>query len=82
MKVEIYNTYHDTTKVVEVHSLEEAIQNEEALLNITADWLSINEVEEDWELYYNSFEDALDATYIGIYEQLTSEIEYKILGEE
>ena len=82
MKIKIYNTYHKTTEIVEGETLEEVIKENESSVSITAEWLAENEVEQAWKDYYKTYDEAFNATYDGIFEQLKSEFEYKVLGAE
>ena len=82
MKIKIYNTYHQTTEIVEDESIEVAIKNHEDLLRITAENLADNEVEADWKEYYETYEEAWNSTYYSILEQLTSEVEYSLHSEK
>lgn len=81
-KIEITNTYHDTVETVWAESLESAKTENESSVSITAEWLAENEVEQDWEDYYKTYDEAFNATYDGIFEQLKSEFEYKVLATE
>lgn len=78
-KFKIYNTYHKTTEIVEGETLEEVIKENESSVSITAEWLAENEVEQAWKDYYKTYDEAFNATYEGIFEQLKSEFEYKVL---
>lgn len=79
MKIKITNTYHDTEEIVEFDSLEEAIQDHVGGLEFTASNLAENELEDDWELYYETEEEAFIATYELILEQLKSEVRYEVV---
>lgn len=81
-KIEITNTYHNTVETVWAESLESAKTENESSVSITAEWLAENEVEQDWEDYYKTYDEAFNATYDGIFEQLKSEFEYKVLDVE
>ena len=81
-KFKIYNTYHKTTEIVEGETLEEVIKENESSVSITAEWLAENEVEQAWKDYYKTYDEAFNATYDGIFEQLKSEFEYKVLTAE
>lgn len=77
-KIEITNTYHHTVETVWAESLEGAKTENESLVSITAERLAKNEVEqEDW--YYKTYDEAFNAVYDEIFEQLKSEFEYKVL---
>ena len=78
MTVKIYNTYHKETEFFD-GTIEEARKEKENMLSIKAWELAENEVEEDWELYYKSYKEALQATYNDIFLTLRSEIEYSIV---
>lgn len=78
MIVEIYNTYHKETEFFD-GTIEEARKEKETMLSIKAWELAENELEEDWELYYKSYKEALQATYNDIFLTLCSEIEYSIV---
>lgn len=78
MIVEIYNTYHKETEFFD-GTIEEARKEKENMLSIKAWELAENELEEDWELYYKSYKEALQATYNDIFLTLCSEIEYSIV---
>ena len=78
MIVEIYNTYHKETEFFD-GTVEEARKEKETMLSIKAWELAENELEEDWELYYESYKEALQATYNDIFLTLCSEIEYSIV---
>lgn len=78
MIVKIYNTYHKETEFFD-GTIEEARKEKEKLLSIKARELAENELEEDWELYYKSYKEALQATYNDIFLALCSEIEYSIV---
>ena len=78
MIVKIYNTYHKETEFFD-GTIEEARKEKENMLSIKAWELAENEVEEDWELYYKSYKEALQATYNDIFLTLRSEIEYSIV---
>lgn len=76
MLVEVYNSYHNTTEIME-GTLSQVKKQVEELMEIKASELAINELEEDWEKYYQSKDQALKATYNDIYEALCSEFEYE-----
>ncbi|QEP29567.1 hypothetical protein PEf771_154 [Enterococcus phage PEf771] len=78
MTVKIYNTYHKETEFFD-GTIEEARKEKESMLSIKAWELAENEIEEDWELYYKSYKEALQATYNDIFLTLCSEIEYSIV---
>lgn len=78
MIVEIYNTYHKETEFFD-GTVEEARKEKETMLSIKAWELAENELEEEWELYYKSYKEALQATYNDIFLTLCSEIEYSIV---
>ncbi|QVW54508.1 hypothetical protein p113_86 [Enterococcus phage 113] len=78
MIVKIYNTYHKETEFFD-GTIEEARKEKETMLSIKAWELAENELEEDWELYYKSYKEALQATYNDIFLTLCSEIEYSIV---
>jgi len=78
MLIEVYNTYHKETEFF-VGSMEEAKKEKENMLSIKAWELAENELEEDWELYYKSYKEALQATYKDIFYTLCSELEYSIV---
>ena len=78
-KFKIYNTYHKTTEIVEGETLEEVIKENESSVSITAEWLAEIEVESDWVDYFETYDEAFNATYDSIFEQLKSEFEYKVL---
>ena len=78
MIVKIYNTYHKETEFFD-GTVEEARKEKETMLSIKAWELAENELEEDWELYYKSYKEALQATYNDIFLTLCSEIEYSIV---
>ena len=82
MKFKIYNTYHKTTEIVEGETLEEVIKENESSVSITAEWLAENEVEQAWKDYYKTYDEAFNATYDEIFEQLKSEFEYKVVNDE
>lgn len=77
--VKIKNSYHDTVEIAEGKNLEEVKQNYIEGLKIKAEWLTENEVEEDWEEYYPTYEEAFNATYELILEQLISEVSFEVL---
>lgn len=79
MIVEVTNTYHDTKEFVTGNNLEEIKQEYYENLWITAHNLGENEVEEDWEKYYDTYEEAESITMDLIHEQLVSELEFKII---
>lgn len=80
MIVEVTNTYHDTKEFVIGDNLEEIKKLCYEDLEYTAQNLAGNEVvEEDWEDYYDTYEEAEEATVDLIYEQLVSELEFKII---
>ena len=81
-KFKIYNTYHKTTEIVEGETLEEVIKENESSVSITAEWLAENEVEQAWKDYYKTYDEAFNATYDEIFEQLKSEFEYKVVNDE
>ena len=81
-KIEITNTYHHTAETVWAESLESAKTENESLVSITAGNLAENEVEQDWGDYYKTYDEAFNATYDEIFEQLKSEFEYKVLAAE
>ena len=81
-KIEITNTYHHTVETVLAESLESAKKVNEILTSITAERLAENEVEQDWEDYYKTYDEAFNATYDEIFEQLKSEFEYKVVNDE
>lgn len=74
MKILIEDTYFNEEYVTEeFESIEEAWVDVKNTVSMRAENLAEHEVEEDWELYYATYEEALKATYDGIYEQLLSE---------
>ena len=74
MKILIEDTYFNEDYVTEeFESIEEAWVDVKNTVSMRAENLAEHEVEEDWELYYATYEEALKATYDGIYEQLLSE---------
>ena len=80
MIVEVTNTYHGTKEFVVGNNLEEIKQLCYEDLEYTAQNLAGNEVvEEDWEDYYDTYEEAEEATVDLIYEQLVSELEFKVI---
>ena len=81
-KIEITNTYNNTVETVWAESLENAKTENESLTSITAERLAENEVEQDWGDYYKTYDEAFNATYDEIFEQLKSEFEYKVLATE
>lgn len=80
MIIEVTNTYHDTKELFNGNSLEEIKQEYYENLWITAHNLGENEVEEDWEKYYDTYEEAESITMDLIHEQLVSELEFKVVG--
>ena len=78
MTVKVYNTYHKETEFLD-GTIEEARKEKEKMLSIKAWELAENELEEDWELYYKSYKEALQATYNDIFLTLCNEIEYSIV---
>lgn len=78
MIVKVYNTYHNETEFLD-GTIEEVRKEKENMLSIKAWELAENELEEDWELYYKSYEEALQATYNDIFDTLCSEFEYSIV---
>lgn len=80
MIIEVTNTYHDTKELFNGNSLEEVKQEYYENLWYTAQNLGENEVEIDWDKYYNTYEEAENATIDGVYEQLVSELEFKVVG--
>lgn len=78
MTVKVYNTYHKETEFLD-GTIEKARKEKENMLSIKAWELAENEIEEDWELYYKSYKEALQATYNDIFLTLCSEIEYSIV---
>lgn len=79
MIVEVTNTYHDTKEFVTGDNLEEIKKLCYEDLEYTAQNLGENEVEEDWEKYYDTYEEAEKVTVDLIYEQLVSELEFRII---
>lgn len=74
MKILIEDIYFNEKYVTEEYeSVEEAWFDVKNTVAMRADNFASHEVEEDWELYYATYEEALKATYDGIYEQLLSE---------
>lgn len=74
MKILIEDTYFNEDYVTEeFESIEEAWVDVKNTVSMRVENLAEHEVEEDWELYYATYEEALKATYDGIYEQLLSE---------
>ena len=80
MIVEVTNTYHGTKEFVVGNNLEEIKQLCYEDLEYTAHNLGENEVEEDWEKYYDTYEEAESITMDLIHEQLVSELEFKVVG--
>lgn len=78
MRIKVENSYHNTIEIVEAKSLEEAKRNFFSGLEVTAENLATNEIDEDWSSYYDSYEEAFTATYNDIYEQLTSELTFYV----
>ena len=81
MIIEITNSYHGTTEIVEDESLEVAKNKHISGLEVTAGNLSENEVEGDWADYYATYEEAEQATYDDILYQLKSEVAYKVIEQ-
>ena len=79
MIVEVTNTYHGTKEFVVGNNLEEIKQLCYEDLEYTAQNLGENEVEEDWEKYYDTYEEAESITVDLIHEQLVSELEFKVI---
>lgn len=79
MIVEVTNTYHGTKEFVVGNNLEEIKQLCYEDLEYTAQNLGENEVEEDWEDYYDTYEEAEKVTVELIHEQLVSELEFKVI---
>ena len=81
MIIEITNSYHGTTEIVEEESLEVAKNKHIGGLEVTASNLAENEVEDDWADYYATYEEAEQATYDDILHQLKSEVSYKVMEQ-
>lgn len=78
MIIKVYNTYHKETEFLD-GTIDEVRKEKENMLSIKAWELAENELEEDWELYYKSYKEALQATYNDIFDVLCSEFEYSIV---
>lgn len=80
MKIEVFDTWHNTSEIFEDMTLEEV--KSEILLECKnrAENVAPHEVEDDWESYYPNYETALKVTYEGILQQFLSEKEYKIIN--
>lgn len=76
MLVKVENEYHNTQELIECNSIEQARKQIENSLIVTAENLTENEIEDDWEQYYNTYEQAYNATFSDILKQLKSEIIY------
>lgn len=81
MIIEITNSYHGTTEIVEEEILEVAKNKHISGLEVTAGNLAENEVEDDWAGYYATYEEAEQATYDDILYQLKSEVAYKVIEQ-
>lgn len=79
VKVLITNTYHNTSEVVFASSLDKARSAHVEGLEVTAENLTPNEIEEDWEQYYDTYEQAYDETYKSILNQLKREVNCKVI---
>lgn len=79
MLVEVYNSYHNTTEIIE-GTLPQVKKQIEELMEIKASELVANELEDDWENYYQSEYEAIDATFQDIYKALMSEFEFEELN--
>lgn len=79
IKVIIKDSFDDTEILCRGNSLEEIVEENNILMEHSAYELAKNEVEDDWELYYNSWKEAFEATYEGILDQLKSEKTYHVL---
>ena len=81
-KFKIYNTYHKTTEIVEGETLEEVIKEKEFRVSITAEWIAEIEVKSGWADYadyFETYDEAFNTMYDEIFEELKSELEYKVL---
>ena len=81
MIIEITNSYHGTTEIAEEESLDVAKNKHISGLEVTAGNLAENEVEDDWADYYATYEEAEQATYDDILNQLKSEVAYKVIEQ-
>lgn len=81
VKVKIKNSYHNSIEIKEGKNLEEIKQNHNEGLEVLAEWLAENEVEEDWHDYYSTYEQAFNDTYELIFEQLKSEVSFTVIEE-
>lgn len=82
MLIKIINTYHNTETLCEFDSLEEAIKDQEGGLEFTAHNLVENDgLEDDWEYYYDTEEEAFQASFDIVFEQLKSEVLYEVVED-
>lgn len=79
MLIKVINTYHGTYEIVKAKSLKEAMKNYASTLEETAENLAPHEIDSEWENYYKTYDEALNASFEGIMEQLNSELEFEIV---
>lgn len=69
----VSNSYHNTEEIYYGEDMEEVEKKLHDSLEITAENLTGQEIEEEWENYYKTYEEAWKATYNDILVQLKSE---------
>lgn len=69
----VSNSYHNTEEIYYGESMEEVEKKLHDSLEVTAENLTGQEIEEEWENYYKTYEEAWKATYNDILAQLKSE---------
>ncbi|AIX12543.1 hypothetical protein WRP3_040 [Lactococcus phage WRP3] len=80
MKIEVFDTWHNTSEIFENMTLEEVKSEILSECKWRAENVAQHEVEDDWECYYPNYETALKVTYKEILRQFLSEKEYKIIN--
>lgn len=80
MKIEVFDTWHDTSEIFEDMTLEEVKSEILSECKNRAENVAPHEVEDDWEYYYSNYETALKVTYEEILKQFLNEKKYKIIN--
>lgn len=80
MKIEVFDTWHNTSEIFEDMTLEEVEKEILSECQWRAENVAPHEIEDDWENYYPDYETALQVTYEGILQQFLSEKEYRVIN--
>lgn len=80
MKIEVFDTWHNTSEIFEDMTLEEVKKEILSECKNRAENVAPHEVESDYKNYYPDYKTALKITYEEILKQFLSEKKYKIIN--